>query len=172
MFKSLSNTLTLLWLFVVVVCGALAVQLYGLFQLGIGGQVTEVRRSVVDAAEDVSHQFDLYLSTFKDSRPDFSDTARQRELLLLLDLALSRDNGVEGGFWTPGSKFIAYSFPTHQPVKRDVPEAESSRISELNQRVLSNHKAETVQYDSAGEVLLIHSIPVNSGLIIWTMAIA
>jgi signal transduction histidine kinase len=170
MFKSLSNTLTLLWLFVVVVCGALAVQLYGLFQLGIGGQVTEVRRSVVDAAEDVSHQFDLYLSTFKDSQPNYSDTARQRELLLLLDLALSRDNGVEGGFWTPGSKFIAYSFPTHQPVKRDVPEAESSRISELNQRVFSNHKAETVQYDSAGEVLLIHSIPVNSGLIIWTMA--
>ena len=170
MFKSLRNTLTLLWLFVVVVCGALAVQLYGLFQLGIGGQVTEVRRSVVDAGEEASHQFDLYLSTFKDSQPDFSDTARQRELWLLLDLALSRYHGVEGGFWTPGSKFIAYSFPTHQPVKRDVPEAESSRISELNERVLSNHKQETVQYDSAGEVLLIHSIPVNSSLIIWTMA--
>jgi hypothetical protein len=40
----------------VVVCSALAVQLYGLFQLGIGGQITEVRHSVGDAARDASQQ--------------------------------------------------------------------------------------------------------------------
>lgn len=169
MFTSLRGALTLLWLFVVVVCGALAVQLYGLFQLGIGGQITEVRHSVVDAAKDASQQFNLYLSSFTDSRPDFSNSERQRELLLLLDLALGHYNGIEGGFWSPQNKFIAYSFPTHQPVKRDVPEAESGRISELNQKVVSTHKEETVRYDSAGEVLLIHAIPVSADLAIWTM---
>jgi hypothetical protein len=146
MFASLRGALTLLWLFVVVVCSALAVQLYGLFQLDIGGQITEVRHSVVDAARDASQQFNLYLSSFTDSRPDFSDSDRQRELLLLLDLALGRYDGIEGGFWSLQNKFIAYSFPTHRPVKRDVPEAESSRISELNQKVLSTHKEETVRY--------------------------
>jgi hypothetical protein len=169
MFTSLRGALTLLWLFVVVVCSALAVQLYGLFQLGIGGQITEVRHSVVDAARDASQQFNLYLSSFTDSRPDFSDSDRQRELLLLLDLALGRYDGIEGGFWSLQNKFIAYSFPTHRPVKRDVPEAESSRISELNQKVLSTHKEETVRYDSAEEILLIHSIPVSADLAIWTM---
>jgi signal transduction histidine kinase len=169
MVTSLRGTLTLLWLFVVVVCGALAIELYSLFQLGIGGQVTVVRRSVVDAAKDVGQQFDLYLSSFTDARPDFGDGDRQRELLLLLDLALGRYNGIEGGFWSPRNNFIAYSFPTHQPVKRDVPEAESSRIAQLNQKVLSTHKEETVRYDSAGEVLLIHAAPVSSALVIWTM---
>jgi signal transduction histidine kinase len=169
MSTSLRGTLTLLWLFVVVVCGALAVELYGLFQLGIGGQVTEARRSVVDAAKGVAQEFDHYLSSFTDSRPDFGTVDRQRELLLLLDLALARYNGVEGGFWSPKNKFIAYSFPTHQPVKRDVPEAESGRISELNQKVFSTRKEETVRYDSAGEVLLIHATPAASDLVIWTM---
>lgn len=169
MFTSLRGALTLLWLFVVVVCGALAVHLYGLFQLGIGSQIAEVQQSVVDAAKDVSQQFNIYLSSFTDSRRDFSDSERQRELLLLLDLALRRYNGIEGGFWSPQNKFIAYSFPTHQPVKRDVPQAESSRISELNQKVLSTHKEQTVRYDSAGEVLLIRSIPVSADLAIWTM---
>jgi signal transduction histidine kinase len=169
MVTSLRGTLTLLWLFVVVVCGALAIQLYSLFQLGIGGQVTEARRSVVDAAKGVAQQFDLYLSSFTDSRPNFGDTDRQRELLLLLDLGLGRYSGIEGGFWSPKNHFIAYSFPTHQPVKRDVPEAESSRISELNQKVFSTHKEATVRYDSAGEVLLIHATPANSDLVIWTM---
>ncbi|MBV8278243.1 MAG: HAMP domain-containing histidine kinase [Verrucomicrobia bacterium] len=169
MFTSLRGTLTLLWLFVVVVCGALAIQLYGLFQLGIGGQITEVQHSVEEAAKDAARQFELYLSSFTDSHPDFSDPGHQRELLLLLDLALGRYNGIEGGFWSAKRQFIAYSFPTHQPIKRDVPEAESSRISELNLKALSGRKEEAVRYDSAEEVLLIHAIPVSSELSIWTM---
>jgi hypothetical protein len=169
MFTSLRGSLTLLWLFVVVVCGALAVQLYELFQLGIGGQITEVQHSVEDAGKDAARQFELYLSSFTDSQPDFSKPEHLRELMLLLDLAFGRYNGVEGGFWSSKREFIAYSFPTHQPIKRDVPEAESSRISELNQKVLSSHKEQTVQYDSAEEVLLIHAIPVSSELSIWTM---
>jgi hypothetical protein len=63
-----------------------------------------------------NQQFNLYLSSFTDSRPDFSDSDRQRELLLLLDLALGRYDGIEGGFWSLQNKFIAYSFPTHRPV--------------------------------------------------------
>jgi signal transduction histidine kinase len=169
MVTSLRGTLTLLWLFVVVVCSALAVQLSSLFQLGIGGQVTEVRRSVTEAAKGVAQQFDLYLSSFTDSRPDFGQADRQRELLLLLDLALGRYNGIEGGFWSPKNNFVAYSFPTHQPVKRDVPEAESNRISQLNHKVFSTNKEATVRYDSAGEVLLIHATPANPDLVIWTM---
>ncbi|MBV9875560.1 MAG: HAMP domain-containing histidine kinase [Verrucomicrobia bacterium] len=169
MFTSLRSALTLLWLFVVVVCGALAVQLYGLFQLGIGGQIAEVQHSVADAAKNVSQQYDLYRSSFTNSQPDFGNSEHERELLLLLDLALGRYNGIEGGFWSPKNNFIAYSFPTHQPIKRDVPAAESSRISELNQRVLSAHKEDTARYDSSEEVLLIHAIPVSSDLVIWTM---
>ena len=130
MFTSLRSALTLLWLFVVVVCGALAVQLYGLFQLGIGAQIAEVQHSVADAAKNVSQQYDLYQSSFTTSQPDFGNSGHERELLLLLDLALGRYNGIEGGFWSPRNSFIAYSFPTHQPIKRDVPAAESSRISE------------------------------------------
>ena len=96
MFTSLRSALTLLWLFVVVVCGALAVQLYGLFQLGIGGQIAEVRHSIADAAKNVSQQYDLYRSSFTNSQPDFGNSEHERELLLLLDLALGRYNGIEG----------------------------------------------------------------------------
>jgi hypothetical protein len=46
----LRGTLALLWILVVVVCGALALQLHGLFELGISGEVTQVRQSVERSA--------------------------------------------------------------------------------------------------------------------------
>jgi signal transduction histidine kinase len=169
MFRSLRGNLTLLWLFVVVVCCALAFQLHGVFELGVGGEIAQVRQSVELSAKAVQQEFNLYLASFSESPADFNDADRRLELQLLLDLALGRYYGIEGGFWSPQSKFTAYSFPTHDPVKRDVPEAETGRIATLNQHVLSTQKAETTQFDSSGEVLLLHSIPVRPDLAIWTM---
>jgi signal transduction histidine kinase len=93
----------------------------------------------------------------------------QHELLLLLDLVLGRFYGIEGGFWSQRNRFIAYSFPTHDTVKRDVPADEIDRITRLNERALSTHKEATAQFTSAGEVLVIHAIPVSSDLVVWTM---
>jgi len=169
MLSSLRGTLVLLWAFIAVVCGALAFQLHGLFELGIGGEVTQVRQSVERSAQGLKQAFDLYASSFSEPPADFGSSDRERELLLLLDLVLGQHYGIEGGFWSPQGKFIAYSFPTHEPLKRDVPEAESGRISDLNQRVLSTQKAATARFDAAGEVLFLHALPVRANLIIWTM---
>jgi signal transduction histidine kinase len=169
MFKSLRSTLILPWLLVAVVCCALTFQLRGLFELGIGGEIGKVKESVKDSAERIKKELSLYLTGFSEASVNFDDADRQRELLLLLDLVLGRFYGIEGGFWSPHSQFIAYSFPTHDTVKRDVPKDETGRIVTLNERVLSTQKEETARFDSAGEILLIHAIPVRSDLVIWTM---
>src|SRR5207249_3435299 len=109
------------------------------------------------------------LSGFSEAPANFNDSDRQRELVLLLDLILGRFYGIEGGFWSPQNQFFAYSFPTHDTVKREVPKDETDRIAALNRRVLSTQKEETARFNSAGEVLLIHAIPVRSDLVIWTM---
>jgi len=43
------------------------------------------------------------------------------------------------------------------------------RIATLNRRALSTHLEETARFNSAGEVLLIHALPVRPNLVIWTM---
>ena len=169
MFRSLRGNLILLWFFVAVVCCALAFQLHGVFELGVGGEIAQVRHSVERSAAAVQQEFSLYLASFSEAPSDFNDVDRRRELQLLLDLALGQYYGIEGGFWSPQSKFTAYSFPTHDPVKRDVPEAEAGRIATLNERVLSKQKEEINQFDSSGEVLLLHAVPVRPDLVIWTM---
>jgi signal transduction histidine kinase len=169
MFRSLRSTLILPWLFVAVVCCALTFQLRGLLELGIGGEIGKVKDSVKNSAEQIKQELSLYLAGFSEAPANFDDSDRQRELLLLLDLVLGRFYGIEGGFWSPPSQFIAYSFPTHDAMKRDVPKDESDRMEALNKRVLSTQKEETARFDSAGEVLLIHAIPVRSNLVIWTM---
>lgn len=169
MFRSLRSTLILPWLLIAVVCCALAFQLRGLFELGISGEIGKVDQSVKHSAERIKQELSLYLNGFSEAPANFDDSDRQRELLLLLDLVLGRFYGIEGGFWSPQGQFIAYSFPTHDSVKREVPKDEMDRIATLNKRVLSTQKEETARFDSAGEVLLIHAIPVRSDLVIWTM---
>jgi signal transduction histidine kinase len=169
MFRSLRSTLILPWLLIAVVCCALTFQLRGLFELGIGGEIGKVDQSVKLSAERIKQELNLYLAGFSEAPANFDDSDRQRELLLLLDLVLGRFYGIEGGFWSPNSQFFAYSFPTHDTVKRDVPKDETDRIATLNKRVLSTQKEETARFDSAGEVLLIHAIPVRPDLVIWTM---
>ena len=169
MFRSLRGILILPWLFVAFVCCALTFQLLGLLELGIGGEIGKAKNSVKDSAERIKQEFSLYLNGFSEAPANFSDTDRQRELGLLLDLVLGRFYGVEGGFWSPQNQFIAYSFPTHDTVKRDVPKDEGDRIITLNKRVLSTQKEQTARFDSAGEVLLIHAVPVRSDLVVWTM---
>ncbi|HEY0792033.1 MAG TPA: HAMP domain-containing sensor histidine kinase [Chthoniobacterales bacterium] len=170
MLRSLRGVFVLLWVFVALVCGALAFQLHGLFELGVGGEITQVQRSVERSAQGLLQAFDAYISSFSEAPADFETEDRRRELLLLLDLILGRYAGVEGGFWSSQNRFIAYSFPTHEPLKRDVPEAESGRISALNRRVLSTRKEETARFNAAGEVLLLHVVPVRPDLVIWTMS--
>lgn len=169
MFRSFRSTLILPWLLIAVVCCALTFQFRGLFELGIAGEVRKVDQSVKLSAERIKQELSLYLSGFSGAPANFDDSDRQRELVLLLDLVLGRFYGIEGGFWSPHSEFFAYSFPTHDIVKREVPKDETDRIAALNKRVLSTQKEETARFDSAGEVLLIHAIPVRSDLVIWTM---
>jgi signal transduction histidine kinase len=169
MFTSLRSTLILPWLLIAVVCCALTFQLRGLFELGIGGEIGKVNEAAKDSAERIRRELILYLTGFTDAPVNLDDADRRHELLLLLDLVLGKFYGIEGGFWSPRSQFIAYSFPTHDTVKRDVPKAETERIVTLNERALSTQKEETARFDSVGEVLLIRAIPVSSDLVIWTM---
>jgi signal transduction histidine kinase len=169
MFRSLRSILILPWLFVAFVCCALTFQLLGLMELGIGGEIGKAKSSVKDSAERIKLELGLYLTGFSEAPANFDDSDRQRELQLLLDLVLGRFYGIEGGFWSPRSQFIAYSFPTHDTVKRDVPKDESDRIVTLNKRALSAQKEQSAQFDSSGEVLLIQAIPVRSDLVVWTM---
>jgi hypothetical protein len=83
MFKSLRSTLILPWLLIAIVCCALAFQLRGLFDLGIGGEIGKVDQSVKLSAEQIKQQLDLYLTGFSEAPSTFANSDRQHELLLL-----------------------------------------------------------------------------------------
>jgi hypothetical protein len=66
MLRSLRSTLALLWILVAVVCCALGLMFHGLFELGISGQITQVRESLRNSAESIERQFNLYRSGFSE----------------------------------------------------------------------------------------------------------
>jgi signal transduction histidine kinase len=170
---SLRTFLAGLWLLIVGICLALAFLMTGLFQLGVGAEVTRVQAAAEKAGVAMQQRFAVYLASFEPPPASFDDEQRKRELSLITDLVLNDFRGVEGGFWSTRDGFLAYGFPSYEGgvAKRDVPEAEVARITQVARAALENHRTEVRRFDGVGESLILVAQPTDTeGLVIWTMA--
>jgi hypothetical protein len=68
MFRSLRSTLILPWLLIVAVCCALTLQLRGLFELGIGGEIGKVDQAVKLSAERIKQELNPVRNTIASPR--------------------------------------------------------------------------------------------------------
>jgi signal transduction histidine kinase len=172
---SLRASLTGLWVLIVVLCLALGFLMTALFYFSVGAQVRSTQAQVENAGANIEARFAFYLASFGENPPAWSEESRRRELELILQMVLANFPGVEGGFWTPDRGFVAYSFPTYEGTvpKKDVPEAEVGRISEVTRAAASNGKLETRRFTAPRESLVISARPASPNvpnLAIWTMA--
>ncbi|SEM96300.1 hypothetical protein SAMN05216404_1023 [Nitrosospira multiformis] len=98
--------LLLLWLFMLVVSGALAYIIREVYQIG---SEVQAQKSVEQTAQACAALQTEYSRSVKPGE-DIVD----RELMnAVLNVTLDDLPGVEGGFWHASSRFVAYAFPSH-----------------------------------------------------------
>lgn len=146
-----------------------------LYYFSVGAQVRSIQTQVESAGANIETRFAFYLASFGQSAPAWSDESRRRELELIVQMVLANFPGVEGGFWTQRDGFVAYSFPSYEGnvLKKDVPSAETERISGVTSATLTSGKLQTRRFDGPRESLVISARVASAQtpeLAVWTMA--
>ncbi|ODT78278.1 MAG: hypothetical protein ABS69_08135 [Nitrosomonadales bacterium SCN 54-20] len=159
--------LLLLWLFMLVVSGALAYIIREVYQLG---SEVQAQKSVEQTAQVCAALQTEYARSVKPGG-DIVD----RELMnAVLNVTLDDLPGVEGGFWHDSSRFVAYAFPSHVGTekKKDVPFTERKRVEALAGRSIARGVPMVDVLSGSREIVVLAACPVKSErhLATWAMA--
>jgi hypothetical protein len=106
--------------------------------------------------------------------PKSSDEGLRRDMTAAVSLALSREDGVEGGIWRAGIGSLAYAFPICQGSgpKTDLPAAEQDRIRAVNEQTVREEQPVDNEAALRSQTLVLHGCPLAGpmpGLTAWTM---
>src|SRR5580692_6693696 len=138
--RSLRTRLLALWLMLAVSGSVTALLLVEFYQQSTNALVSRAEDAVARACRDVGDRYAFFVAGRPDVRRGEIDGALRRELVSVVEAALFRASGVEGGLWQAGNGAIAYAFPTYQGTgpKTDVPAAELPTIDRVNADALRN----------------------------------
>jgi hypothetical protein len=172
--RSLRTRLLALWLMLAVSGSVTAFLLVEFYQQSTNALVSRAEDAVVGACRDLGDRYAFFVSGWRGVRQSEIDDALKRELVGVVETALSRAVGVEGGLWEAGSGPLAYAFPTYQGTgpKTDVPAAELSTIDQVNAEALRNERPMTIRQTGQSQVLVLNACPLPGPLAdvtAWTM---
>jgi signal transduction histidine kinase len=167
---SLRFRLTILWLLILVISVTLAAVMVSLSHQGTEVQLQQTADRIEGGARAVAAQVESGHGP-PGAGPEVPPAER---LTALLEAALLRYDGVEGGVWSQADGFLAYAFPTYPgtTAKRDVPEAEKEQIAELCRAVLRAGRPSTIRREGGNKSLILHARPLAPGddsAAVWTM---
>jgi signal transduction histidine kinase len=147
--------LLMLWLFTLIVCGALAYVIRDVYQLGSEAQT---QKSLQQAEQACFAMQSEYKRSFKPGVIQV-DAVLMRALL---NLILSELPGIEGGYWHDTQGFVAYAFPTHagSEEKTDLPSTERGRIEMLVRKSLADAAPATELIAGGRETVVLTACPV------------
>ncbi|HET7062444.1 MAG TPA: HAMP domain-containing sensor histidine kinase [Nitrosospira sp.] len=158
--------LLLLWLFMLVVSGALAYIIRDVYQLGSEAQAEKSVEQTIHACVALQTEYS------RSVRP--GEDIIDRDLMsALLNVILDDLPGVEGGFWHDSSRFVAYAFPSHvgSEEKKDVPPTERNRVEALARKSFVEGKSMADVLAGSHEIVTLAACPVNpeGHLAAWAM---
>ncbi len=173
--RSLRSRLLLLWALSLAACAVVGVLLVQLSAQSDAAQVGQAEAVVARACGLVGDRYVFYATDWRGPPPPLSDPALRQDLTAAAVLALSRQAGVEGGFWQAEAGPLAYASPTYQGgrPKTDLPAAELDRIRAVNEQAMRDDQATSRQWASSTQTLLLHACPLPGPipqLTAWTMA--
>jgi signal transduction histidine kinase len=111
------------------------------------------------------HLADLAVALAR-GRASEADSGEDEALTTVTMSALSRDVGVEGGFYDgPSDRLIGYAFPTHggPGVKRDIPPIERPIIEDIARRATQDGRPAASVFRGPRDVILFNAAPVIVG---------
>jgi signal transduction histidine kinase len=174
MFRSLQARLLVLLLLLVAATVAAGVLMFGLFRQSATARVGQADAEIGRACDAIGEAYRFYSSGWPGR-----DTALQNEsfrtgLTAVLQRALRRREGVEGGIWHRGSGSLAYAYPTYEGgPKTDLPQAELPRIRAINAVAETEEHPVSSRYPTPSQTLVITACPLLAGpipeLSAWTM---
>jgi signal transduction histidine kinase len=171
--RSMRTRLIALWLMLAasaVVTGYLLVEFYR--QSG-NAQVARAEEQAVRACRDIA---DVYARSAAGGNGPTGrgDEMLKARLMPVVQAALARAPGVEGGIWQVDAGSLAYAFPTYEGTgpKTDLPVAEVASIREVNGAALRSERPISMRQTGRSQVLIVHACPLPgpfSGVTAWTM---
>jgi signal transduction histidine kinase len=172
--RSLRARLLMLWLMLAVSGSVTAFLLVEFYQQSTNALVSRAEDAVVGACRNLGDRYAFFVSGWRGVRQSEIDDVLKRELVGVVETALSRAVGVEGGLWQAGSGPLAYAFPTYQGTgpKTDVPAAELPTIRQVNADALRDERPVTIRQTGQSQVLVLRACPLPGPLAdvtAWTM---
>lgn len=163
-----------LWAFSLAACvaaGALLVQITG---QSTAAQVQRGEAVVARACDLIRERYAFYATDWRGPVPSLDDAGLRADLQAAVSLALSRQDGVEGGIWQAEAGPLVYAFPTYAGTgpKTDLPAAETANIRAANDQAARDEAAIARTSGGITQTLLLHACPLPGpveGLTAWTM---
>ena len=136
--------------------------------------VSRAEDAVARACRDLGDRYAFFVTGWRGVRQSEIDDVLKHELIGVVEVALSRVPGVEGGLWQADSGSLAYAFPTYQGTgpKTDVPAAELPAIRQVNADAIRSDRSVTIRQTGQSQVLVLHACPMPGPLAdvsAWTM---
>lgn len=174
--RSLRSRLLALWLMSLAASVAVGVLLVQLYQLSATAQAARAEAAVARACDLLRDRYGAYAAGWAGPAPPPGDERFRHDLAAAAWLALSGQDGVEGGYWQAGIGALAYAFPTYRGTgpKTDLPAAELGAIADANAEAARTEAGAVRVARSASQTLLLQACPVTvgpvPGLTAWAMA--
>jgi hypothetical protein len=172
--RSLRGWLLILWLMLVVSAAVTGYLLIGSFRQSAAAQVGRAQEAVARSCRDIADRYVFATTGWTGPKSSQIDEELRRQLTVVVETALARTIGVEGGIWQSQAGPLAYAFPTYEGTgpKTDLPEAERAVIEQVNAEARTDEHAAAVRRPSQTQTLLLYACPLPgplSGATAWTM---
>jgi signal transduction histidine kinase len=173
--RSLSGRLLALWLMLLASAVTTGVLMTAFFRQSASAQVNRTEDFARRACTDIADRYAYFSAGARNLDRNDSDPQLPGQLKAVVERALARATGVEGGLWSQSSGSLAYAFPTYEGSgpKTDLPEAELPSIREIIARTEQTGRPEGLQRPNASQVLVLQACPLASAgqaLTAWTMS--
>ena len=146
MVASLQARLLALVLLLVVAAIAIGALMVGLFRQSATARVNQANSELERACDAISGAYHFYSAGGHDlgARDDPSFRAG---LTTVVQSALRRRVGIEGGIWQRDERSLAYAYPTYEGSgpKTDLPQAELSRIESINRTAAAEDRPSSTE---------------------------
>jgi hypothetical protein len=170
---SLRTRLFTLWIMLAASGTATGFLLLEFYRQSANAQVGRAEDVVSRACGEIGDRYAFFAAGWRGSADTTSSELRE-QLTTVVQTALARAPGVEGGIWRASEGTLAYAFPTYEGTgpKTDVPTAELSTIGQINADALRGGLPVTIRQIGRSQVLAINACPLKGplgGVSAWAM---
>jgi signal transduction histidine kinase len=130
----------------------------GLFRQSAGAKTNEAEAFAGRACEAIGAEYQFF-SAGNAKKPDPANL----DLEHVVSMALRDRPEIEGGIWSPSVGSVAYAYPTYEGAtpKTDVPNAELTRIGDINKMTGQTERPYSHRYVGPTETLIIVGCPIK-----------